>query len=105
VSVNCAELERELAESQLFGHGRGAFTGAAEPSLGLFRAADGGRLFLDEVGDLPEAVQPKLLRVLQEREVCPQGHTRSIPVDVRVIVATNHDLPALVDRGDFRRDL
>ena len=105
VRVNCAALPESLAESELFGHARGAFTGAVEPRAGKFEIADGGTLFLDEIGDLPLAVQPKLLRVLQSGEVQRIGADHPLRVDVRVIAATNRDLAAEVRAGRFRADL
>jgi two-component system response regulator HydG len=105
VRFNCAALPRELAEAELFGHSRGAFTGATTARRGLFREADGGTLLLDEVGDLDPQVQGSLLRVLQEREVRPVGEDRATPIDTRVLCATNRDLEADVAAGRFRQDL
>ena len=105
VPVNCAALTVSLAESQLFGHEKGAFTGATGPSLGVFRAADGGVVFLDEVGEMPLELQPKLLRVLQQKEVTPVGSAHPEPIDVQVIVATNRELEKEVAAGTFREDL
>jgi len=105
VAVNCAAIPATLVESELFGHKRGAFSGATEDRPGLIRAADGGTLFLDEIGDLPLAAQAALLRVLQERAVTPVGATRPIPVDVAVISATHRDLDAMVEDERFRADL
>jgi sigma-54 dependent transcriptional regulator, acetoin dehydrogenase operon transcriptional activator AcoR len=105
LAVNCGALPDTLVESELFGHKKGAFSGAVEDRPGLVRAADHGTLFLDEVGDLPLPSQAALLRVLQEEEVLPVGATRALPVDLRVVVATHRDLPALVKDGRFRADL
>ena len=103
--VNCAALTVTLAESQLFGHEKGSFTGAAGRSAGVFRAAAGGSVFLDEVGEMPLELQPKLLRVLQQREVTPVGAAYPVPIDVQIIAATNRDLEAEVAEGRFREDL
>jgi DNA-binding NtrC family response regulator len=105
VPVNCAALTATLAESQLFGHEKGAFTGAAGRSLGVFRAAAGGVVFLDEVGEMPMDLQPKLLRVLQQNEVTPVGSSIPQQIDIQIIAATNRELDAEVAEGRFREDL
>ena len=105
VVVSCAEIAKHLIESELFGHERGAFTGADQRHIGLFETASGGTLFLDEIGELPKSLQPKLLRVLQENEIRRMGGTKQIPVKVRVLAATNIDLTEAVAAGRFRRDL
>jgi formate hydrogenlyase transcriptional activator len=105
IRVNCAAIPTELIASELFGHEKGAFTGALERRIGRFEAADGGTLFLDEIGDLPAETQITLLRVLQEREFERIGSTKPVQVDVRVLAATNRDLATDVDEGEFRRDL
>ena len=102
---NCTTTTRELADSQLFGHRRGSFTGAITDQQGLIRAAAGGTLFLDEIGDLPLDIQPKLLRFLEQGEIMPVGETRPLAVDVRVLAATNADLEQRVSEGRFREDL
>lgn len=105
VTFNCSNLLESLAESQLFGHVRGAFTDAREDSLGYFRSANGGTLFLDEIGELPLRLQPKLLRAVELHEVQPVGSSQSYKVDIRLIAATNRDLRAMVKAGTFRDDL
>jgi formate hydrogenlyase transcriptional activator len=105
VRVNCAAIPLDLLESELFGHEKGAFTGAIAQRIGRFEVADKGTLFLDEVGDIPPALQPKLLRVLQEQEFERLGSTRTHQVDVRLVAATHRDLTDMVRRGEFRSDL
>src|SRR5207245_5413932 len=105
VKLNCAAIPLDLLESELFGHEKGAFTGASAQKVGRFEMADKGTLFLDEVGDIPPALQPKLLRVLQEQEFERLGSTRTLRVDVRLVAATNRDLRKMVKRGEFRIDL
>ncbi len=105
VRVNCAAIPLDLLESELFGHEKGAFTGAIAQKIGRFEVADKGTLFLDEVGDIPPALQPKLLRVLQEQEFERLGSTRTHQVDVRLVAATHRDLTDMVRRGEFRSDL
>jgi transcriptional regulator with PAS, ATPase and Fis domain len=105
IAVNCASLSENLVGSELFGHTRGAFSGAGVERPGLFRAAHRGTLLLDEIGDLPLSLQPALLRALQERAVRPIGAEREIPVDVRIIAATHHDLRGAMEQSRFRRDL
>jgi DNA-binding NtrC family response regulator len=105
VPVDCSVFSTELMESQLFGHVKGAFTGAVAPTMGFVRCADGGTLFLDEIGELPLFVQAKLLRSIQERMVVPVGGVEAIPVNLRIIAATHRDLTAMVRDGSFRQDL
>ena len=105
VPVDCATLTGHLFESQLFGHVKGAFTGAIDKTLGFFRAADGGTIFLDEISEIPLELQAKLLRVLQDNVVTPLGSTKSCPIDVRVLCSSNSNLHQLVKEGSFRSDL
>ena len=105
VRLNCAAIPLDLLESELFGHEKGAFTGAIAQKIGRFELADKGTLFLDEVGDIPPALQPKLLRILQEQEFERLGSARTHQVDVRLVAATNRDLAEMVKRGEFRSDL
>jgi formate hydrogenlyase transcriptional activator len=105
IKVNCAAIPLDLLESELFGHEKGAFTGAIAQKIGRFEMADKGTLFLDEVGDIPPSLQPKLLRVLQEQEFERLGSGRTHKVDVRLVAATNRNLAKMVARGQFRSDL
>src|SRR5271168_1627096 len=105
IRVNCAAIPPSLIAPELFGHEKGAFTGALQRRLGRFEAANGGTIFLDEIGELSLETQIALLRVLQEREIERVGSSQSIPVDVRIIAATNRDLKAAVAEGTFRRDM
>ncbi len=105
IAINCGALPEQLLESELFGHARGAFTGAVSSREGLFQAAEGGTLFLDEIGDMPVPLQVKLLRVLQERKIRPLGSNRDVDINVRILSATHRDLPKAMQRGEFREDL
>jgi transcriptional regulator with PAS, ATPase and Fis domain len=105
IAINCGAFNEELLANELFGHTRGAFTGASTDKKGLLEAATGGTLFLDEITEMSPAMQVKLLRVIQESEVLPLGATQAIKVDVRYVAATNRDLPDMIKRGEFRQDL
>ncbi len=105
IAVNCGAIPSELLESEMFGHERGAFTGAVGTRMGLFQLANGGTIFLDEIAEMSPALQVKLLRVIQDREIRPVGADRTIKVDVRIIAASNRDLAAEVEKGRFREDL
>jgi len=105
VAINCAAIPEQLLESELFGHTKGAFSGAARDHKGLFQAAHGGTIFLDEIGDMPLVLQAKLLRVLQEKQLIPLGSTQTVDVDVRIISATHRDLKAEIAAGKFREDI
>jgi len=105
IAINCGALPEQLLESELFGHAKGAFTGAVSARDGLFKTAGGGTLFLDEIGDMPQPLQVKLLRVLQERKVRPLGSDHDIEIDVRIISATHRDLPKAMEKKEFREDL
>lgn len=105
IAINCGALPEQLLESELFGHAKGAFTGAVSAREGLFQAAESGTLFLDEIGDMPQALQVKLLRVLQERKVRPLGSNRDVDINVRIISATHRDLPKAMEKKSFREDL
>lgn len=105
VAINCAAIPEQLLESELFGHSKGAFTGAVRDHRGLFQSAIGGTVFLDEIGDMPLVLQSKLLRVLQEKQITPLGSTQAIPLDVRIISATHRDLKAEIAAGKFREDI
>jgi DNA-binding NtrC family response regulator len=105
IAVNCAAIPADLLESELFGHVKGAFTGASSDRAGCFASAEGGTLLLDEVGDMPLPMQAKLLRVIQERQITPLGSNRVIPIDIRLVAATHRDLKAMVESGTFREDL